>query len=637
MRKGLLAVAVAVAVAVVAGAPGVAESAEPTLYTVLAGDTCPIIAQKIYGSAKRIDLLHANNDLGPVPHHLKPGLVLRLPPATPGGADALLTFLRNRVDAYTPQQHSGRKNEPLSRGDKVSTLMESSAEVSFGDETQLQLGEHSLVVILGDNRGAVRKLTAADTTLLTGTLRAHLAELAGGKPAPPVSLGTPGARVRLGRGEAQLQVDERQSTRLAVYRGTSGLRAAGKEVKVPAGFGSRADKGRAPTAPRPLPAAPEWAAAPTLVLTAGGAADVSATFRAGSGQGAVPARFRVQLARDERFNDLIVDARVPATTLQLEARNLSAGTYLGRVAAIDADHFEGPSSAAWPLRVATLTVRLVAGHPVLEVPPGLVCGVDGEVPAPSAHIALAAGQPHLVGCALAKNPSAVARLALPSTGTVDAPPPPTAPEPPEPAPAPQVEPVAPRVAPVASPVAPPPSVRNHVEVAVLAGVTLSPITAQAGLAAGIELGGAQWLPKGSLHFALRLGYEYFPVQTALAVPCPMVICPLRNATGSYTLLLDRHVARLGLPIAYHFPELQRRFQPYLGLVPEVLLDFAQTREGLLQRTGVAIGGHAGLQIRLGPGGLLLELGYRQVFMRPDARDQAPLHSLLLHSGYRFSW
>ncbi|HEY8087127.1 MAG TPA: LysM domain-containing protein, partial [Polyangiaceae bacterium] len=178
-------------------------------YVVRAGDTCDGIAQRVYGDAQRIDLVHtANPGLGPVPHHLKAGQVLHLPP------DASLAFVRNHVDAFTPAQHPGRVHEALMRGHRVSTYDASGAEILFASDAVLQLGEDTLVVILGATHGSVTRTASADqTTLVNGSLRMHLGELAGRSGAAIVS--TPaGHRVDVGPGEAQVSVDPRRTTRL---------------------------------------------------------------------------------------------------------------------------------------------------------------------------------------------------------------------------------------------------------------------------------------------------------------------------------------------------------------------------------------------------------------------------------------
>lgn len=72
--------------------------------------------------------------------------------------------------------------------------------------------------------------------------------------------------------------DPKSATRLAVYEGKSALSASGAKVDVQEGFGSKAELGKAPTPPKPLPRAPTWSTPiPRSILTFGDA-DVSGTF-----------------------------------------------------------------------------------------------------------------------------------------------------------------------------------------------------------------------------------------------------------------------------------------------------------------------------------------------------------------------
>lgn len=110
------------------------------------------------------------------------------PPATAGGSRpspvAWLTAVSNAVQVQTQptaQPRAARSNNALFRGTRVSTEAQSSAELTFQDETQLRLYESTLVVILGDTSTRVRRTaTARDTTLVNGSLRAFLGDLAHG-------------------------------------------------------------------------------------------------------------------------------------------------------------------------------------------------------------------------------------------------------------------------------------------------------------------------------------------------------------------------------------------------------------------------------------------------------------------------
>lgn len=379
-------------------------------YTVQAGDSCGNIARRLYGDSHRIDLIHASNNLGPLPHKLRPGMVLRLPvSASPGvkEPDARLTFVRNQVEAYTPDYHRGKKNEALAQGNRVGTLAASSAEIAFVNETRMQLGEHSMVVIFGDgaqDAGSHRRAAGnEEATLLRGTLRAHLAELSGpASPGKPIAVTTPGARVELPApgSEVHVDVDPQSTTRLSVLRGRSRLAAAGRKVDVPQGFGSRADKGRPPTPPHPLPGAPVWTMTlPPLLLLRDRAPGAVVSYRAGAGPAA--AAWHRQLARDASFNELLEDTRVPAGVLSWPLPALPAGEVFIRVSAIDADHFEGLASPVLKTRAAI--VELVPGQPTgpaaVRFSGGVVCGLDGAPLTAAEQAALTPARDHRLRCA----------------------------------------------------------------------------------------------------------------------------------------------------------------------------------------------------------------------------------------------
>ncbi len=410
--------------------PGAGQRAPALVnYTVLPGDNCGHIAKRLYGDSHRVDLIHQNNHLGPLPHKLQPGLVLRLPVSATAGRgepDARLTFVRNQVEAYTPDYHRGQKNEALAEGNRVGTLAASSAEISFVDETRMQLGEHSMVVIFGEDApGSGRHRRAAgsqEATLLRGTLRAHLDELAGPGPAPPhkpITVTTPAARVELpARGsEVHVDVDLQRTTRLSVLRGHSQLAAAGRRVQVPAGFGSRANEGRPPTPPRPLPGAPQWSESSTLPAVLLGRTGAPAlSYRPGGGPPV--ALWHRQLARDPSFNDLLQDTRVPAAELTWSLRELPAGELFLRVSAIDADRFEGPATPVRKTRVAV--VQLLPGGAgalaAVQLPPDLYCGLDGEPLHRRGKVSLTPARQHVVRCALTPEaaPAPTGELLIPA-------------------------------------------------------------------------------------------------------------------------------------------------------------------------------------------------------------------------------
>lgn len=392
-------------------------------YTVTRGDTCAAIATRFYGDARLVDIIHeANPGMGPPPHSLKPGRVLILPPkpaVAPDGPDARLTRTKNVVEVSAPEPRSGKPNDPLFRGNRVGTKERSTADVTFRDETRLVLGENTLVVILGDTQARAARLAATEATLVTGSLRARLSELAGKGARPRVA--TDSGAVALKAGEAQVSVDEKKTTRLAVYAGESALTAQRRSVDVADGFGSKAETGRPPTPPRPLPDAPAWSApAPGLALTESDVDLVFAFAPAASAAGPAAVEWHVQLARDAEFDDLVVDTRVPASTRTIEARGAAAGRYFARASAIDDDRFEGKWSSVARAVVASLETTPLSGRRtrVAVAPSGVTCGVEGAAPQEAFEIDRRVAR--VVSCETAEGERASLALARLPLGRVDA-------------------------------------------------------------------------------------------------------------------------------------------------------------------------------------------------------------------------
>lgn len=417
-------------------------------YRVVAGDSCGKIAKRQFGDSHRVDLIHQHNALGPVPHHLKAGQVLRIPESAVGSSrepDARLTYVRNQVEAYTPDYHQGKKDEPLAAGHRVGTLANSSAELTFVDETKMQLGEHSLIAIFGASADVSRRMRKemeqSEATLLKGTLRAQLLDLAapaagasgvaaGAANKQPVLVATPSGRVAIPRtgSEAKIDVDVQRSTRLSVLRGRSQLRASGKQVDVPEGFGSRADFGKAPTAPRPLPGVPVLTQTPPrLLLMKDDSVTAEVAFAAATADGkpgakvADTAQFHIQLARDAAFNDLLAETVQPAEQKRYVTPKLPEGELRLRVSAIDSDRFEGAATQVQLVRVVRV-VQLPMDESrklMVKVPADLRCNFDdGPLQKFGELISAEPSVPHQLRCTLAEGEGAtdqrVASLSFPA-------------------------------------------------------------------------------------------------------------------------------------------------------------------------------------------------------------------------------
>jgi len=429
--------AAALAAALLPAAPRAAAPAlDAATYTVQPGDSCVAIARRLWGDPKAISRLHDfNPGMGPTPHHLVPGTVLRVqePPV------AEVTALRPDVNA---RRAGGAGWRPAARGlglyrlDELATLAGAGAEVTFLDDTRLRLRENVLVVIYGPPAPSLpqsRKSGAVE--LVQGELRLSLAALRG----EPVRLATPGATVAARSRDMHVAVDAASTSRVSVLDGRAAVRALGKEVQVAEGQGTRVEKGKAPEPPRLLPAAPAWsdaAHAVRLAVDGQGAEEALAWSEVPGAAG-----YRLELARDPGFVDLVRDERRPAGQERRVAVSLPPGSTFAQVRAVDASGLVGRASAVRRLDVVRIRVERGEVGPdgiggqgevrlAVETGPELEATLDGK-PAPAALSVKEPGR-HLLRVAPRGSPDARgAELAL----LVRAEPPPPAPPAPAPPPA----------------------------------------------------------------------------------------------------------------------------------------------------------------------------------------------------------
>ncbi|MET0403999.1 MAG: FecR domain-containing protein [Cystobacter sp.] len=329
---------------------------DANVYVVQPGDTCASVGRKVFGDAASGSAkLHALNKMGPPPHTLIPGTRLLIK----GDPDARLTFVKPEVNARRAGQSDwlqANAGQGLWRLDSVNTLRSAGAEMTFRDLTRLQMNENALVVIYGEGSQATDKVAKSGAVeLLQGELNVSLAELRG----EPLGVKMPAATVASRSKDLIVGVDARQMTRVSVFDGQSEVAAQGQRVRVPRNHGTRVAKGSQPEAPRPLPDSPVWEGGTHVVrlLLVGEGVDETLSFAS------VPraASYRVEVARDERFNDRLHAAEVPEGPAPLKSvvPALAPGQYFARVRAVDAAGLLGLASAV--RRVEVLRVKTERG------------------------------------------------------------------------------------------------------------------------------------------------------------------------------------------------------------------------------------------------------------------------------------
>jgi hypothetical protein len=349
----------------------------PETYVVQAGDSCDAIVRKVWGDPKRITELHRWNDLGPVPHKLKAGQLLKLrgPAEAPAGPEATLTFLKPAVRArHLADWSPATLGMGLFRLDEVNTLRRAGAALRFKDESTLVMDENALVVIYGE---AVKAKEPSGLSLVDGELRVALAALR----QKPLPVATPSAAVEAGK-EAQgvVAVDGAQTSRLSLFEGTATVEASGTKLAVKQNEGTRVRLGLGPEVVTPLPDAPALTqATPRLIVWRGAPTPLTIEWA----PAARAVRYRVQVGLDELFVDRVDDQLVDGTSATV-ALSTQAPLRV-RVIAFDERGLQSRPSSIHSVSVVTVgeglgeagfvTHRAPAPLPVM-VPEGLSMRLD---------------------------------------------------------------------------------------------------------------------------------------------------------------------------------------------------------------------------------------------------------------------
>lgn len=317
---------------------------EPVIHWVVQkGETCASIATSAYGSPKQTALLGRYSRVrcgGDLPE----GLTLVIPASATALPDARVKSLNPAVQAkpaggaFAPIAPGA----PLQGGHSVQTETTGRADIEFIDRTRIFLADNTLVIIHGTAaRTAVKKNVPPVVELEQGEVKAGLAALRG----EGVDIGVTGGGRILATSKDAVVEQKGKRTTVAVFDGTATLKNAGKSVTIPKNFGARAEGAKPPDPPRPLPPAPAWGAAsqgpggfPEIALTL---TDRGPDVVLGWDEVPKAKAYRVEIARDAGFGDLLVRTEVPATTRTLRAEGLAPGAYWIAVRAIDTEEFLG--------------------------------------------------------------------------------------------------------------------------------------------------------------------------------------------------------------------------------------------------------------------------------------------------------
>lgn len=310
-----------------------------------------------------------------------------------------VAMMRNNVQSRRADSVAWEHAEtgmPLHQRDAVQTARNSSASIRVGGKGIIDLGEKSLVIIQRIEKGVVLREKRSFLLMVDGELRGRIE---GTKQEPVAvniaSAGGVGRIVSRGGGDGpadfRVTVNPDRTTTYSVFEGSAEVEGMGRTVSVGANQYTMVGPSTPPTRPEALPAAPE---------TLGPADGAEFFFRSLSPRvnfswtaGERAERYRIVLARDPGFRDLVADEWVTGSSFT--HGNLAAGTYYWRVSA----QREGVESGYTRAR----TIRLVqsVAPPVLHAEagpapePGARCVVRGST-VPGATV-LVAGVPVVSG------------------------------------------------------------------------------------------------------------------------------------------------------------------------------------------------------------------------------------------------
>lgn len=344
-------------------APSRAQQNEPSAtfdYEVQAGDSCVSISREHFGDPKAYGIIHKfNPDMGPTPHQLRPGQILKLP--RPKFADAEITSTRREVKAREGQFGrwiDAQAGLAMFRGWRVQTFAASFADLRFVDTSTLSMAPNTLIVIYGGLQGSSSSKMAR-ASLSQGRLRARLGELAG--KARELELSTPSAKAQFEGGESVIEVAANGLSRVENH-GAGSARVASNQgegsVRLPQNTGTKVEQGERPLPPRALPDSPREARLSDLSI-ATPQRGARATLRWNAVPQAVAYRIELYRKSDAHTDELHLHAvhSVDAASLEFELQNLEAGRYAFSVASIDGEEFSSRPSQARAFQVVEAALR----------------------------------------------------------------------------------------------------------------------------------------------------------------------------------------------------------------------------------------------------------------------------------------
>jgi hypothetical protein len=159
-----------------------------------------------------------------------------------------------------------------------------------------------------------------------------------------------------------------------------------------------------------------------------------------------------------------------------------------------------------------------------------------------------------------------------------------------------------------------------------------------------ELGGRRQLDDFSVGVALRIQYEQFGSDRigACSASPPPLAGPCGPDIKAFDFTLDETLLTFEVPLTARLGAASGTMLPYAGVAPGLLYDRADLAATVGQSHStetsgrLSLHGFAGTQLRVGPGGLFVEWGFRVSPVEHRAEGESTLTSFTGAVGYRLT-
>jgi hypothetical protein len=303
--------------------------------------------------------------------------------AAPGKAAAMLTQVHNTVKSKREDAiawSAAQTGTPLYDQDAVQTLQRSSAMLTFDENSTLELGANTLMIIKSIERDVQARKKRSLLLMVDGDLRGKIG--GAGQEALQLEIATPNATARIDtsrlpaqKGDFKVSINPDKSSTITVFQGAAQVLVGGKEVLVESNKSLTVDADNTMDGPKTLPQ--------TVELIAPDPSgrflyrDLSPRIKFRWKPAPQATKYHFVIARDPQFQDILLDERLAQP--EFMHGKLPHSVYYWRVSALN--HWqEGLFSDAWQF---TTVQKRSAPDLVVNFPPKRVnekrCMITGSV------------------------------------------------------------------------------------------------------------------------------------------------------------------------------------------------------------------------------------------------------------------